>query len=982
MKHINTLNHKLLILTFDWSLNYGATLQAYALQQTIKKMGIHVDVLRYAPLRNIFNDCLDTRELFRKKYLSRTKECYTETGLKEILRKYDGVIIGGDQVFRNFSWYEKDLPLLRYYGDFISGKKLIASYAASFGLDYFDGDDYLKSEVKKLLNRFDKIAVREKSGTEILKNTFKLNGTEVLDPVFLLSSEKYAELIDDKKNITPEDDYIAYMYLGEDNGKEDVNTHLLNSINLKFVNINWNSEKDYNTVEQWLNYIRNSKFVITDSFHCVAFAIIFKKPFIVVKRDFGGNVRIDNILEKFNLQYCARNSLEDITANDLNLTINYDNVYKIIEREKQLSLDYLKSIITLDATYKEEYKNEKLEIIRKEYERNYINQQLQKKKEQREIIKKKFKQFFKGILSISNYYTDNKKYKMIRFCGIKLKFTIAKLNNNKLNHTQILLQQELSPHKTVQYVVAMLKAYGIKHIIASPGCQNAMFNLIVQEDSFFNCISVTDERSAAYMATGIAEQTGEPVVITCTGASASRNWIPALTEAYYRNLPIIAMPFYNRASNEFNMAAQFIDRKVTQNDVKSLQIKLDECHDSTDRNKILTYLNAGLFQAKYNNKPVIIECPSILDFNDVESYRKLPTDIWYTVGVNDTKTININELQNKKIAIYIGSHRKFIKKEEKAISDFAVSLNIPVFCDHTSQYHGKNKVLAAKAVICQIQKPDLILDIGDLTGDYFAKCLFDNAEIWRVTPNKMFKARYDYPVTKTILMEESEFFEKMNHDGLTINNYYNKVKDKIDNFKIDNLPLCNYLIVKSLSEHIPNGSILHHGVSNTKRGMNFYDFDESININCNVGACGIDGAVSALVGQSIAQPDKKCFGIMGDLTFFYDMNVLQNRAINNNLRILLINNNSGVEFSLNGLFNNLRQEVGQLVASAGHNTKAEGWAKDCGFEYIATNSKEDFLQKINDFCNRNYSKPVIFEVFTDNNEEIHALDTIFEYWNK
>ena len=82
-----------------------------------------------------------------------------------------------------------------------------------------------------------------------------------------------------------------------------LNKHLLNSINSHFVNINWGTQGDYNTVEQWLNYVKHSKFVITDSFHCLAFAIIFRKPFIVVKRDFGGNARIDNILEKLNLQY-------------------------------------------------------------------------------------------------------------------------------------------------------------------------------------------------------------------------------------------------------------------------------------------------------------------------------------------------------------------------------------------------------------------------------------------------------------------------------------------------------------------------------------------------------------------------------------------------------------------------------------------------------------------------------------------------------
>lgn len=951
------------ILTYDFSSNYGAVLQAWALIEKCKSFNCRAKVIRWAPFYWFNNEENDSMSVFIQKYLHRTPICFTEAELKSQARKFSIILIGGDQVFRNNWTNTPACSVLRYFGDFIEGKKVLASYAASFGIDYFNGDDYLKGEVKKLLKRFDNISVREKSGVDILKNTFDVEGIEVLDPVFLLETKDYEKLISEAETKTPSEDYIAYMILNDELGLGEINSELLKILNgEKLININKSSDNNYNTVEQWLNYVKHSKFVITDSFHCLAFAIIFRKPFIVVKRDFGGNARIDNILEKLNLQYCARNSLEDITASDLNLEINYNDVYKIIEREKQISLNYLKELLNIKPGYKKEYRNEPLAEIRKEYEINYKKQR-----------KNKIQKFFKSIFSVSNYYTDYKKYKIIRFCGIKIKFSVAKLNN-KETQTPIAIKNELQNYKTVQYVVAMLKAYGIKNIISSPGCQNAMFNLIVQEDDFFNCISVTDERSAAYLATGIAEQTGEPVVITCTGSSASRNWIPALTEAYYRNLPIIAMPFYNRASHEFNMAAQFIDRKVTQNDIKTLQIKLDECQDAIDRNKILTYLNAGLFQAKYNNTPVIIECPSILDFSAVESYRKLPTDIWSTIVIDNAGFVNDSELQNKKIAVYIGSHRKFTQREEKAISDFAVNWNIPVFCDYTSQYHGKNKVLAAKAVICRIQMPDLILDIGDVTGDYFAKCLFDNAEIWRITKNKTFKARYDYPVAKTFLMGEPDFFEKMSRHNLVINYYYSNIKEKIDKFNVDNLPLCNYFVIEKLSKYLPNNSILHHGVSNTKRGMNFYEFDESIDITCNVGVCGIDGAVSTLVGQSIAKPDKKCFGIFGDLTFFYDMNVLQQRAIRNNLRILLINNNNGVEFKVGGFYAPIREKTDKLIASAGHHTKAEGWAKDCGFEYISAISKEEFLSKINDFCNKPYSKPVLFEVFTQNEEEIKSLD--------
>lgn len=279
--------------------------------------------------------------------------------------------------------------MLRYFGDFIEGKKVLASYAASFGIDYFNGDDYLKGEVKKLLKRFDNISVREKSGVDILKNTFDVEGIEVLDPVFLLETKDYEKLISEAETKTPSEDYIAYMILNDELGLGEINSELLKILNgEKLININKSSDNNYNTVEQWLNYVKHSKFVITDSFHCLAFAIIFRKPFIVVKRDFGGNARIDNILEKLNLQYCARNSLEDITASDLNLEINYNDVYKIIEREKQISLNYLKELLNIKPGYKKEYRNEPLAEIRKEYEINYKKQR-----------KNKIQKFFKSIFS-------------------------------------------------------------------------------------------------------------------------------------------------------------------------------------------------------------------------------------------------------------------------------------------------------------------------------------------------------------------------------------------------------------------------------------------------------------------------------------------------------------------------------------------------------------------------------------------------------
>ena len=95
--------------------------------------------------------------------------------------------------------------------------------------------------------------------------------------------------------------------------------------------------------------------------------------------------------------------------------------------------------------------------------------------------------------------------------------------------------------RNVQIVIALLKAHGIHRVIASPGTTNMTFVVSIENDPWFQVWSSVDERSAAYLACGMAAETGEPVVISCTGATASRNYMPGLTEAYYRKLPVLAI---------------------------------------------------------------------------------------------------------------------------------------------------------------------------------------------------------------------------------------------------------------------------------------------------------------------------------------------------------------------------------------------------------------------------------------------------------
>lgn len=536
-------------------------------------------------------------------------------------------------------------------------------------------------------------------------------------------------------------------------------------------------------------------------------------------------------------------------------------------------------------------------------------------------------------------------------------------------------------YSALHYLIAMLKSYGIRHVVTSPGTQNAAFNLYIQEDGFFEVYSVVDERSAAYVATGIAYQTKEPVVVACTEATASRNYLSAMTEAYYRDLPIVACTFFNPSLNKYSMSPQFVDRSVIQNDVKAVSVELPQIHSMVDRNNCLTFLNKVLVTAKYQNKPVHINCPSLLEINDINEIKTLPVDIWgsqyYVDDFSDLK----DELSDKKLCIFIGSHKKFSNTTIDAISKFAKGYNCPVICDYTSNYYGENRVLLSQLtrILTDELKPEIVIDLGSISADYTSNKILRGSEIWRVVNDENIKFRHNLPIKKIFNCSEKYFFETLMEQKIERFNYYGLIRNSVDGFELPQLPYSTPFIAQTLINNIPKNSSLHLGILNSFRCANYFDIDESIDVVSNVGGFGIDGILSTLFGQALVNKKNKCFGLLGDLAFFYDMNILGNRDLPSNLRIILVNNNKGIEFRVGyiGQIADKEKRIDSFVAAGGHyKSGAKQWVESCGFLYFAAKNKVELVELIDDFCNKEYDKPVLIECFTTNEDEEIGLDKL------
>lgn len=540
----------------------------------------------------------------------------------------------------------------------------------------------------------------------------------------------------------------------------------------------------------------------------------------------------------------------------------------------------------------------------------------------------------------------------------------------------------------IQIVIALLKKHGIKRIVISPGTTNHTFVLSVQNDSFFELYSCVDERSAAYMACGIASESGEPVVLSCTAATASRNYFPALTEAFYRKLPILAITSTRTTCQVGNLIDQQIDRSIQPKDTVKLSVNLPYIKDEEDFWECELKTNKAILELNHHGKgPVHINMPTRYDHNfDCE---KLP-------DVRCIKRYSYEDVfpdipQNAKIGIFIGSHEYMTSELVNAIDEFCENNNAVVFYEHTSGYHGKYGVLFYLA-LCQQNAlfkdylPDLVIDIGEIA----ALSRIKGKKLWRISEDGEIKDPWKN-LEYIFEMNEKYFFnsysKKLKNKKTS---YYEDCKKHIDTIRSIpfEVPFSNVFVAKTLSRCIPENSELHFGILNSLRSWNLFLLPQNIKCISNTGGYGIDGCVSTLIGASFVNPKKLYFGFFGDLSFFYDMNSLGNRHLSNNVRILLVNNGLGEEFKL--FFNPAFQwenEVNKYVAAEGHFGKqskylVKHYVEDLGFEYLSASDIAEFEKNYRRFVVPEMTdKPIFFEVFTSDTDENQAIKTIMNIYN-
>lgn len=526
-----------------------------------------------------------------------------------------------------------------------------------------------------------------------------------------------------------------------------------------------------------------------------------------------------------------------------------------------------------------------------------------------------------------------------------------------------------SAKKNVQILVALLKEHGVRHAVLSPGSRNLALVVSLERDAYFTCHSVVDERSAAYFAIGVALATGEPVLLSSTSGQATRNYIPGMTEAFYRGTPLVVVTGDYKASQIGQGTMQAVDQMSLPSDAAKVSVRLPLVRSQDDESFCARLVNEALLAVRHHGSgPVHIDVP-IDGYTWDGGVDALPRP---TVIQRHLPGDDMPRLTARKVMVAVGQHGPFSVGEEGALAAFAERTGAVVCTTHLSNYHGPHAARSSvllerlRAWDFSRHRPDLLVTIGGQMGDYEFDGVMRSIDVehWRVHPDGAIRDTYG-KLTRVFEMTHREFFDTMIcqvEPGADAGYFAGWARADVKRH-VPALPLSHALVASRLAAKLPPGSALHLAILSALRNWGYIDLDPSIECYSNVAAFGIDGCLSTFIGHASAI-DGLCFLVIGDLAFFYDMGALGIRGARPNARIVLVNNGGGGEFRLfSHIAYTFGDDANKHVAAAGHFGSAQGWAESMGWVYAPVRS-EDELGRAIDALVSDSKQPVLVEVFT------------------
>lgn len=554
------------------------------------------------------------------------------------------------------------------------------------------------------------------------------------------------------------------------------------------------------------------------------------------------------------------------------------------------------------------------------------------------------------------------------------------------------LEPKFSKKLNVQLIAEVLHSFGIEDIVLSPGSRNGALATHFYHHPKFKTYSIVDERCAGFVALGMAQASKKPVVLCCTSGSAAVNYYPAITEAFYQNIPLIVLT----ADRPEHLVDNFDGQTIRQKDVylnhsyHNVQLNEDESTETLTENMIIA--KKAIAACFHHSGPVHINMPfseplyefqSTIDiaFDEFKFPQKEFTKIDYTPLVQQWN-------QAKKKLILIGLHAPDLTfnylLEQLANDDSVVVLTETTSNVHSPRFFNKIDQVIFNLEVENLEKlqADLLITIGQNVISKKVKSFLRTNKPqnhWHI--DEYWQPDTYQSLTEKIQINPSIFLdnfipqiEKVESDYFSVWNQWRIEKENKHKNILNDLNFSDLKVFEKLISSYPENWTIHYGNSTAIRYAQLFDHAKSNPIYCNRGTSGIDGSTSTAIGSAIKSGNPTVL-VTGDISFFYDSNALWNAYIPKNFRIILINNGGGNIFKfIPGPENS---GVVEPVFETKHFLNASHLAQMFHFEYLTVQNLEELNQSLSEFYSES-ENPKILEINTSNIENASILRNYFK----
>ncbi|MCM1028206.1 MAG: 2-succinyl-5-enolpyruvyl-6-hydroxy-3-cyclohexene-1-carboxylic-acid synthase [Pseudoflavonifractor sp.] len=538
-----------------------------------------------------------------------------------------------------------------------------------------------------------------------------------------------------------------------------------------------------------------------------------------------------------------------------------------------------------------------------------------------------------------------------------------------------------------EMIMRVITDCGAIHVVVSPGARCAPL-IQAAVDSELQVTPIVDERVAAFFALGMAYASGKPVALIATSGTAMLNYAPALAEAFYRNIPLIAITADRPQAWVDRADSQTIRQPGALDAVMKRSVALPPLSARGAARHSFLLLNEAIFSATHwPQGPVHINVP--IDFADEPFEMPFQSSIDFISPNISLSNEVVRELvapwRDKKVLIVAGGCAPS-PRLNKAISRLSRFGNVAILAEPTANIHAPRIIRSFDPIIATLGDtlaPDLAITLGDPLISASLKGLLRRcgATHWAVGPlvgqsslpdtfGHLSRMIFCPPADFLLPLASALEWQDKHTPPRPISNDYVHLwlSGRVNADMIAHLPWCSLSALNMILQKAPKTWNIHSSNGLTVRQLALLDSLHGPwhRVSCNRGVSGIDGSTSTALGESTVSSAPTLL-LTGDMSALYDIGALASRTATVRFKTVVFDNGGGAIFNFSKATRALPCRDAALTLAGKVNPPLRGLADDCGMRYYQASNADELRRELPRFLSDNtfLPLPAILHIITD-----------------